>query len=151
MNWEKYYIDQASSSFETPFPYSGHYTSQIGGGVFYAGIRKQQGYGLGGILSKLGRFVLPLVKPVARSIGKQVLKSGARFAGEILSGEDPKESFKRNLKQGALDLLTKKRRNNRKRKIGSKKRGIPKIKRRINKRSSGPKVPRSNPRDIFDI
>lgn len=111
MNWEKYYIEQANSSFERPFPFSNHYTSQIGGGPFYTGVRKQQGYGLGGLLSKLGRFVLPLIKPVAKSIGKQVLKSGAQFAGEILAGEDPKQSFKRNLKQGAKALFVKGKKN----------------------------------------
>ena len=47
MNWTKYYTEQANSGFGRSFPFATHYTNQIGGG-FYAGVKRQQGYGLGG-------------------------------------------------------------------------------------------------------
>lgn len=105
MNWTKYYSDQArlppGRSFES------HYKTQIGGGGFYAGVKRQHGYGLGGLFAKLGRFVMPLLKPAAKSIGRQVVRSGTLLADDILNGADPKEAFKKNLKRGAKELFHK--------------------------------------------
>ena len=106
MDWSKYYCNQAKCGLGNSATYATHYTRQIGGG-FYSGVKRQQGYGLGGLLAKLGRFVLPILKPVAKSIGRQALKSGAQMAGDILEGQNPKQAFKRNLKQGAKELFVK--------------------------------------------
>ena len=106
MNWEKYYSDQARLSPGRSFPYDTHYKTQIGGG-FYAGVKRQYGYGLGGLFSKLGRYVIPFLKPVAKTIGKQVVRSGSLLADDILNGQSPKLAFKKNLKQGAKELFEK--------------------------------------------
>ena len=105
MNWTKYYCDQAGLAPGRSFPFERHYKTQIGGGGFYSGVKYQQGYGLGGLFSKLGRFVIPLLKPVAKSIGKQVVRSGTQLADDILNGQNPKQAFKKNLKQGAKELF----------------------------------------------
>ena len=106
MNWTKYYSDQARLSHGRPFPFETHYKTQIGGG-FYAGVKRQHGYGLGGLFAKLGRFVMPLLKPAAKSIGRQVVRSGTLLADDILNGADPKDAFKKNLKQWAKELFQK--------------------------------------------
>ena len=128
MNWSKYYSDQLSTTQSVTF--QSHYRTQVGGG-FYTGVRRQQGYGLGGLFAKLGRYIVPLLKPVAKSIGKQVIRSGTRLAGDILDGETPKQALKQNLKRGAKELFQEvvKDRNPRKRKRTSKKTPISKKKR----------------------
>ena len=143
MHWESYYREQAHSGFGRSFPFDKHYATQIGGGGFYAGVKRQQGYGLGGVLAKLGRFVLPLLKPIAKSVGKQVIQSGAQFAGDIINGQKPKQAFKQNLKRGAKQLFQKAI----KRKTSPSKR----VKRkRTVKRASISKAKRSRKQDIFD-
>ena len=100
MNWTKYYCDQAGLAPGRSFPFERHYKTQIGGGGFYSGVKYQQGYGLGGLFSKLGRFVIPLLKPVAKSIGKQVVRSGTQLADDILNGQNPKQAFKKKFEAG---------------------------------------------------
>ena len=77
-----------------PQLYEDYYLSQTGKGYF-SGSQRQLGYGLGNIFASLGRSVLPLVKRGAKSIGKEVLKSGTNFVSDILEGK--------NLKQAALN------------------------------------------------
>ena len=105
---EDYYRKQAQSGLASPFPFTDHFTVQSGGGgPFYSGKARQQGYGIGGLLAKLGRFIVPIFKPMAKSIGKQVLRSGVRFATDVIDGANPKDAFHRNLKQGAKQLIQK--------------------------------------------
>ena len=142
MNWEKYYSDQARLSPGRSFPYDTHYKTQIGGG-FYTGVKRQYGYGLGGLFSKLGRYVIPLLKPVAKTIGKQVVRSGTLLADDILNGQSPKLAFKKNLKQGAKELFEK----------ATKPKKTPKksLKRKhTSKKGSISKKKRSRKLDIFD-
>ena len=141
MDWTKYYCNQTRCGLGNSAPYATHYTRQIGGG-FYSGVKRQQGYGLGGLLAKLGRFVLPILKPVAKSIGKQALKSGAQMAGDLLEGQSPKQAFKQNLKQGAKELFVKAvRKKNPPRKAVKRKRKA--------RNTSMSKVKRSKKQDIF--
>lgn len=104
MDWTLYFEKQAQKGFEQPIHYEDHFKHQIGGS-FYVGARKQLGYGLGGLLAKIGRMVIPILKPVAKSLGRQVLKSGARFAGDVINGQNAKQAFKQNLQQGAKELF----------------------------------------------
>ena len=129
MNWTKYYSNQLANSQSLSF--ENHYKTQVGGG-FYVGVKRQHGYGLGGLFSKLGRFIVPLLKPVAKSIGKQVIRSGTRLAGDIIDGENPKQALKQNLKRGAKELfqeVAKGQKPSRKRKRSAKKSSISKKKR----------------------
>ena len=144
MDWTKYYSHQARSSLG--YPHTVHFTRQIGGG-FYSGVKRQQGYGLGGLLAKLGRFVLPILKPVAKSIGKQAIQSGVQMAGDILDGQNPKQAFKQNLKQGTKQLFRKVV----KRKSKPVKRKSKPVKRkRKSKKTISSKAKRSTKLDIFD-
>ena len=135
MDWAQYYSLQAHSGSSQTV----HFTRQIGGG-FYSGVRKQQGYGLGGLLAKLGRFVLPILKPVAKSIGKQAIRSGAQIAGDILDGQNPKQAFKQNLRQGTKELFQK----------AVKKKLKPVKRKRKSKKVISSKTKRSKKLDIFD-
>ena len=124
MDWTLHFERQAKDGFARPIQYDDHYKRQIGGGGFYAGVRQQKGYGLGGLLARLGRMVIPILKPVVKTLGKQVIKSGARFAEEVIDGESPREAFNRNASQGVKELLmpkgVKKKRKPRKRVISKK-------------------------------
>ena len=44
---------------------------------------------------------------MAKSIGKQAIRSGVQMAGDILEGHNPKQAFKQNFKQGARELFKK--------------------------------------------
>ena len=50
---------------------------------------------------------MPLLKPIAKSVGKQAIRSGISLAGDILEGHNPKEAFKQNLKDGTNKLFQK--------------------------------------------
>ena len=136
MGWPQYYTNQARSSPGRSFPFETHYKTQIGGG-FYAGVKHQQGYGLGGIFSKIGRFVMPLLKPVAKSIGRQFLRSGTLLAEDILNGENPAAAFEKNLKRRPKELFQKASKPKNK-------------KRRVSKKPVISKKKRPRKRDVFD-
>ena len=72
----------------------------------------QRGYGLGGLFSRLGRFVTPILKnafraarPIARQTLKELGKQGVQVAGQtaldVLSGESPKRAAAKNLRRAA--------------------------------------------------
>ena len=142
MDWTKYFTSQAQSRLGNSFPFTSHYSRHIGGG-FYAGVKRQQGYGLGGLLAKLGRYVLPILKPMAKSIGKQAIHSGVQMAGDIIEGHNPKQAFKQNFKQGARELF---------KKVVKKKNPPKKIVKRKRKAKSvvSSKLKRARKQDIFD-
>ena len=104
MDWTLHFEKQAKSGVGRPIHYETHFKHQIGGGGFYVGAKYQKGYGLGGLLAKIGRMVLPILKPVAKSLGKQIIKSGAQFAGDVIDGKNVKEAFQQNVSQGVKEL-----------------------------------------------
>jgi len=57
---------------------------------FYSGAQYQHGHGLGSIFASISRAELPLVKSGAKAVGREVLKSGTRFASDVLAGESVK-------------------------------------------------------------
>lgn len=65
----------------------------------------QRGHGLGNFFRSLGRTVMPLISKGARAIGKQVLRTGAEVASDVLSGENVGESIKKRSKAAASDAL----------------------------------------------
>ena len=73
---------------------------------FFSGTPSQRGYGIGNIFASLGRLVLPLVKRGAKSIGKEVLKSGTNFVSDILEGKNLKQATL-NIKETVSNLLRK--------------------------------------------
>lgn len=87
--------------------YEDYYTNQVGHGLpYYSGTQYQRGYGLGSIFASIGRAVLPLVKSGAKAVGKQVLRSGSQFAGDLIAGKNAKQAAVRRAKQAGSRLLT---------------------------------------------
>ena len=84
--------------------YEDYYLSQIGKGYFSSS-QRQLGYGLGNIFASLGRSVLPLVKRGAKSVGKEVLKSGTNFVADILESKNLKQAALNRTKETGFNLL----------------------------------------------
>jgi hypothetical protein len=86
-----YYLEQARGG------------GQRGGGFspfeVYQGHRFQTGYG---IFGNILRFVLPFVKSL--DIGKTALSTGTNVLGDVLAGENLKESLKKRGKTAATDI-----------------------------------------------
>ena len=91
MSFKEYYRNQA--------------LNQTGGSFYSGDILYQRGYGIGSILSRLGRYVIPLAKRAVKVVGKQAIRTGRDFAADVIAGDDPGIAAKRNLKRGAEALL----------------------------------------------
>ena len=51
----------------------------IGGGVpVYQGYSSQYGYGLGNVLGGIIRAAVPMITPIAKDVGRKLLKAGMR-------------------------------------------------------------------------
>ena len=69
-----------------------HYLRQQRGGNI-AGYRgTQRGYGIGGIFRSLSRFVMPLLKKSAESVGKRVLKAATEVGQDVLDGKKSQQN-----------------------------------------------------------
>lgn len=71
----------------------------------FRGSRYQKGHGLGSLFSSLLRGALPLLKSGAKYVGKRVLSTGMKTAGDIIRGENPKTAFKKRLLMEGEDIL----------------------------------------------
>lgn len=86
--------------------YDDYYTTQAGSGLpVFVGARMQRGHGIGSVLGGLFRSALPLIKRGAAAVGKQALRSGMEFAGDLLQGRDAKEAAAGRAKEAAGTLL----------------------------------------------
>jgi len=73
--------------------YEDYYVNQAGDGMpFLAGAQQQKVYGVGGVLARIGRAVMPLFKSGARAIGREALRSGMQFASDVLEGKNVKQA-----------------------------------------------------------
>jgi hypothetical protein len=81
-----------------------HYGSGL---PVFKGEFRQQGYGLGGLLSGLARTVLPIIAPIAKSLAKTVLSTGLdtgrRIASDVISGKDTLKSSAKKRISAAID------------------------------------------------
>ena len=85
-----------------------YYVSQAGKGLpFYQGISLQKGYGIGGFFAKLFRSALPFLKSGAKTVGKEVLRTGSLIANDVLSGETLSSSAKSRSKEAGKTLARK--------------------------------------------
>ena len=87
-------------------PYIDYYANQalgkqlqIGGSEFYKGLPWQKGYGLGGLLGSLARRFIPLLKPLAKSAGKKLLRAGTSIVSDIIDGEPVGDVLQARLKK----------------------------------------------------
>ena len=82
----RYYLDQQQGNGMAVFRGS---PWQVGYG--------QMGYGLGGLFRNAARFIMPLVKTGAKTLGKIGLNTGANLLGDVLEGKNLKKSVKSRL------------------------------------------------------
>ena len=86
--------------------------SQVGFGEFYKGLRFQRGYGqrgrgIGGILRTVWRFMVPIMKDVGKSVGKEGLSAGARILGNIAQGAEAKDAIVTETQKSVRNLAKK--------------------------------------------
>ncbi len=81
--------------------YRRHYGAGGIPGVFRGEVR-QDGHGLGGLLSSLFRKVAPLLASTAKTAGKALLRSGAQVLSDVVSGD---RDLKSSLKQRGIEGL----------------------------------------------
>lgn len=99
-------------------PYMAYYRHQMqagGGGItqVYRGAPYQKGHGIGSFLGGVFRTIAPLLKSGAKTLGKEALRSGIGFLGDISGGtSNPREAaasrfreFTGTLKRKADDKL----------------------------------------------
>ena len=87
-------------------PHESYYMRQIGhGSPYLSGAAYQKGYGLGGIFSSIAKTIMPLIKSSAKTVGKQVLRSGVGFASDVLKGKNAKQAAIDRAKSGGSHLL----------------------------------------------
>ncbi|KAH7716703.1 hypothetical protein AAVH_15885 [Aphelenchoides avenae] len=60
---------------------------QFGAGAYFTGVPFQRGGGIGGTLMRFWRFLVPLVKPIAKEIGKEGMHAGARILENVADGQ----------------------------------------------------------------
>ena len=83
-------------------------TGQKGGSLAgFSGVRYQRGAGLGSLFRGLFRTILPVVKSVGKTVGRQALATGAQVASDVLDGRNVGQSIKQRGRQGAAVLLKK--------------------------------------------
>ncbi len=80
--------------------------SQTGAGInVYSGVPYQRGAGIGSFFRSLFRTAAPIFRRAAGAVGKTALEAGMTTLGDIVRGEKPVESLKRNAQAAASDLL----------------------------------------------
>lgn len=84
-----------------------YYQNQSGGNLaVFRGATRQRGYGLGGIFTKLFRGIAPILKNVAKSTGKQIIKTGSDIVTDVIDGKSLKNAALSNLSNGGQQLLS---------------------------------------------
>ena len=86
--------------------YDDYYVTQAGSGFpVFVGARMQRGHGIGSVLGGLFRSAMPLIKKGVSTLGKQALRSGIEFAGDLLEGKSAKEAAAERSREAAGNLL----------------------------------------------
>ena len=79
MDFKEYYLKQAGS-----------------GQPYFHGSPYQKGYGLGGIFRRIFKYIMPIVRvnalPVAKTIGKELIRTASNVVNDSLGGQDMKTS-----------------------------------------------------------
>lgn len=85
-----------------------YYVNQAGNGLgYYKGQSSQKGYGIGGWFRKLFRSALLFITKGAKSVGKEVLRTGTQIANDLLEGQNIQESAKMRAKETGRKLAKK--------------------------------------------
>jgi hypothetical protein len=73
----------------------------------FAGRRYQRGHGLGSIFGGLFKAAMPLLKKGAKTLGREVLKTGLDIAGDVVQGRNIKQAAQSRLKSTGQNLFQK--------------------------------------------
>ena len=80
--------------------YDEYYVNQAGSGLTaYHGLQYQRGHGF------FGTLFSSIIKPLGKYLGKQALNTGVKLGSDFLSGENFKDSFKKNIKLTGEKIL----------------------------------------------
>ena len=93
--------------------YDEYYNNQGGYGIsVYQGrsvmppTSVMSGYGIGSVFSGLLRAAVPILKRTALNAGKRLFKSGLGVAGDVMRGQNAKQSATKRLKTVGSNVLT---------------------------------------------
>lgn len=92
-DWAEFYLSQAQQT--------GHGLSG------FEGLPFQRGQGLGSFFRGLFRAILPVAKKVGKTVGKQALSTGADILGDMVRGENIRNSLNNRGKQAVGELAKK--------------------------------------------
>lgn len=85
-----------------------YYVNQAGNGLaYYQGQSFQKGYGIGGWFKRLFRSALPFLVSGAKTVGKEVLRTGTQIASDVLEGRQFQESAEERTKEAGKKLAKK--------------------------------------------
>ncbi|GFU60920.1 uncharacterized protein F54H12.2 [Trichonephila clavipes] len=85
--------------------YEDYYVNQAGNGLsYYQGQSFQKGYGIGGWFKRLFRTALPFLTRGAKSVGKEVLKTGTQIVNDLLEGQNLEDAAKHRTKETGRKL-----------------------------------------------
>lgn len=90
-------------------PYQQYYNLQAGSGIstIYRGSQYQRGHGIGSFFGSLFRNILPLIRKGVGAVGREALKTGINFLGDLSENQPPKESFKKRIQEAGVNLKRK--------------------------------------------
>jgi hypothetical protein len=112
------------------------YYSNQASGPYFAGPLVQQGHGLGGLFGSLFRTLAPILKPLvkrgATAVAREALRTGSNIAADVLEGNAGlHDALKSRSREAAGRLIrTGKRTAGRALRQGSKRRNLPRTRRR---------------------
>ena len=74
---------------------------QEGGARYFQGQRYMRGYG---ILGNIGKFLLPIAKNLATSVGSEGIEAGSKVLKDVTEGKNLTEALKEHSKKGLENL-----------------------------------------------
>ena len=77
------------------------YFNQQGSGKYFVGEKYMRGYG---ILGNIGKFLLPIAKNLAETVGTEGLAAGTRIMKDVAEGKELTEALKEHSKQGLQNI-----------------------------------------------
>ena len=87
--------------------YDDYYARQVGGALpYFTGARVQRGHGFGSLFNGLLRSVAPLIKRGAVALGKRALTTGAQITGDVVAGQNIKNTTKRRATAAGRALMS---------------------------------------------
>lgn len=94
-------------NYNSPSPFFKYfYENQAGGAMpVFRGVTRQRGYGIGSMFARMARGILPMMKNVAKDAGKELLRTGARIAKDVIDGANVSDAARSNLSAGGKNLI----------------------------------------------